>query len=125
MRWSRSDSVAFVGTAIAQTVGWPCRCPRMLEVMSGASVTTREFALYSMQYDDAARRYNFLAGLGIGAALGVGLAMLALPQKKVLRRRIERVRRGGSRLPDWARSGSGRERGQRGKGERGARMKEV
>ena len=36
-----------------------------------------------MLYADAARRFNFLAGLGIGAILGAGLAMLAAPQKRV------------------------------------------
>lgn len=46
-----------------------------------------------MRYDDAARRYNFLAGLGVGALLGVGLALLALPQKKVLMRRAREGRR--------------------------------
>jgi gas vesicle protein len=40
-----------------------------------------------MYYDDTVRRFNFLAGLGFGAVLGVGLAMLAAPQKKVRRRR--------------------------------------
>jgi gas vesicle protein len=45
-----------------------------------------------MRYDDAARRYNFLAGLGIGAVLGVGLALLALPQKKVLTRHVRGAR---------------------------------
>ena len=41
-----------------------------------------------MQYDDTIRRYNFLAGLGAGALLGMGLALLAMPQKRVLRRRL-------------------------------------
>lgn len=40
-----------------------------------------------MHYDDTTRRFNFLAGLGFGAALGVGLGMLAIPQKKVRGRR--------------------------------------
>lgn len=51
-----------------------------------------------MRYDDdAARRYNFLAGLGVGAVLGVGLALLALPQKKFLMRQVGGVRRGLTR----------------------------
>ena len=45
-----------------------------------------------MHYDDTVRRFNFLAGLGFGAVLGVGLAMLAATQKKVRRQRLGRVR---------------------------------
>ena len=47
-----------------------------------------------LPYDDTARRFNFLAGLGFGAVLGVGLAMLATPQKKVRLRRRGRATRG-------------------------------
>lgn len=54
-----------------------------------------------MRYDDAARRYNFLAGLGLGAVLGVGLAMLAIPQKKVLTQRSREARRAIDRR--WSR----------------------
>ena len=51
-----------------------------------------------MQYNDSIRQYNFLAGLGLGAILGVGLARLALPQKKVLRRQARnRFARAGRR----------------------------
>lgn len=63
-----------------------------------------------MQYEDSARQYNFLVGLGIGAVLGVGLAMLALPQKKVLLRRARASRRGlgkGFGTPRLARRGEG------------------
>ena len=39
-----------------------------------------------MIYDDEARRFNFASGLVCGAVLGAGLAMLAVPQKRRLRR---------------------------------------
>ncbi|HEX6068714.1 MAG TPA: hypothetical protein VFZ18_02795 [Longimicrobiaceae bacterium] len=53
-----------------------------------------------MYYDDTARRFNFLAGLGFGAVLGVGLAMLATPQKKVrLRRRGRSLSSGAGGIP--------------------------
>lgn len=54
-----------------------------------------------MQYNDSIRQYNFLAGLGFGVALGVGLARLVLPQKKVLRRQV----RGANRRLRSERSG--------------------
>jgi hypothetical protein len=49
-----------------------------------------------MYYDDTTRRFNFLAGLGFGAVLGVGLAMLAAPQKKVRLRRPRKASGAGS-----------------------------
>jgi hypothetical protein len=47
-----------------------------------------------MHYDDTARRFNFLAGLGLGAVLGAGLAMLVGPRKTF--RRVRRRTRGRS-----------------------------
>lgn len=52
-----------------------------------------------MHYDDTIRRYNFLAGLGAGALLGLGIALLAAPQKGVLRRRLQAVGRGREPSP--------------------------
>ena len=48
-----------------------------------------------MLYADAARRFNFLAGLGIGAILGAGLAMLAAPQKRVRFRNLPKYAEAG------------------------------
>ena len=61
-----------------------------------------------MQYDDTIRRYNFLAGLGAGALLGLGLALLAAPQKGVLRRRLRgggARRRGAGEIREMVRRG--------------------
>jgi gas vesicle protein len=35
-----------------------------------------------MYYDDEARRFNFLTGLLLGAALGAGVALIVRPQRR-------------------------------------------
>ena len=79
-----------------------------------------------MHYEDTARPYNFLAGLGIGAAVGIAVALLALPQKRVLRRELARgghrlglkARRSRTKSPRM-RSGAGRRGEERAEGRRG------
>jgi hypothetical protein len=43
-----------------------------------------------MYYDDEARRFNFASGLVLGAVLGTGLALLAIPRERL--RKPKRLR---------------------------------
>lgn len=59
-----------------------------------------------MYYDDEARRFNFASGLLLGAVLGAGLALLALPRRPI--RNPRRIRRSGRALKEAAEERLGR-----------------
>lgn len=92
------ESATHPGTAIALLAIHP-EATRV-SLIESLPVTYHMFRAHtSMQYNDSIRQYNFLAGLGLGAVLGVGLARLALPQKKVLRKQVRgRLARRGRQL---------------------------